>query len=103
MATQKSPIRKGERIEQGVTTEDKGVFIPVEKREPYDPENLHRSKAQFIEAQRVKKEKALKLEAYSKQLDAEKEQKMKELETEEAPAPEAPIEPKKKKGRPKKS
>jgi len=41
--------------------------IPV----PDDPENLHISKAQFVEKRRKLKEKEAKLKAYAQELDAQ--------------------------------
>jgi len=64
-------------IKKGVSTSDKGTYIPEDKREPYDPENLRLSKAQFVEKQRLRKEKAAKLEEVAKQID--KEQKTKKV------------------------
>lgn len=87
MAEFKSPRKKGEKIEQGVTTQDKGIYIPPEQREPTDPENLQRSKAQFVAHQKAKKEKTLELAKFSKEYD-EKKRKGKETP---APAPEAPV------------
>ena len=60
---------------KGVTTQDKGVYVPPENREPNDFQNLHRSKAQFIENQKLKAEKAQKMSEFSKQLDEQSKQK----------------------------
>jgi hypothetical protein len=60
-----------EQKEQGVMSNDSGKFIPVDKREPYSPENLHMSKKDFIEAQRKRKEKALRMKEIAAQYDLE--------------------------------
>ncbi|GAF81017.1 unnamed protein product [marine sediment metagenome] len=100
MATTKSPLRKGEKIEQGVTTKDKGTFIPPDQRKPTDPANLHRSKAEFIEVQKANKEKAAEMSKLSKEYDEKK--KKARL----APGPETADKPEKekdtKKSKPKK-
>jgi hypothetical protein len=67
---------------QGVTTEDKGTYIPPSERAPYDPENLRRSKKQFIEAQRIRKEKELKIKEYASKLDEELADKKAKIESE---------------------
>jgi hypothetical protein len=88
---------------QGVTTDDKGTFIPENMRAPYDPKNLHRSKADFVEAQKIRREKEQKIKAYAAELDNELKEKKAKLDTDVEPdkAPEG--EPAKKHpGRPKK-
>lgn len=95
MAVQKSPLKKGEKIEQGVMTSDKGVVIPLEQRESPDPENLYRTKAEFIAHQQAKKEKSLEVAKFSKEYD-EKKRREKKAPKEEAPIAEKP-KPKKKK------
>lgn len=47
---------------------DKGVYIPPELREPYAPENIRLSKAEFIEKQRIKRERQLKIKEYESKL-----------------------------------
>lgn len=69
---------------------DRGVV--VQNPLPDAPENIGLSKAAFVEKERARKEKELKIAAYSKQLDEE----AKDEGVEEA------VESKKSKGRPKK-
>lgn len=65
-------MAKEKPLERGVTTEtEKGTFIPPDERVPYAPENLHMSKAQFIEAQNKRRERTLKLKEYESQLKQE--------------------------------
>lgn len=49
---------------------DEGVVIPKEKRQPNAPEYLHMSKKDVVEAERKRLEKAAKVAAYEKSLDA---------------------------------
>jgi len=57
--------------EKGMTTEDKGVFIPMNERMPYSPQYLHMSKSQVIEAERLRKEKELRLKEVAAEIDRE--------------------------------
>lgn len=63
----------------GSTTKEKGTFIPVEKRLPYNRDLLFKSKAGFLEIERLRKEKELRLKEASEQFD--KEQKLKKEES----------------------
>jgi len=81
--------------EKGMTTEDKGVFIPMNERMPYSPQYLHMSKSQVIEAERLRKEKELRLKEVAAEID--REHGIKKESKVEAPK----VEPKKM-GRPKK-
>ena len=93
-------MAKEVKKEQGVTTTEKGVYIPKEKRMPYSPEYLHMSKAQFIEAEKKRRERELK----HKELDVELDKGTEISQVKVAPAPQTP-EPEKKRvtrGRPKK-
>ena len=49
----------------------KPVVVPPHLAVPYTPENQHRSKAEFIAARKIEKEKKIKLAEYAKTLDAE--------------------------------
>lgn len=71
---------------------DRGVVIDPSLADPYDPKNIKRTKAQFIEAQRIRKEKQAKVEEFARGLDSKP--------AVEAPKEEAPKVAKK--GRPKK-
>jgi hypothetical protein len=59
-------------VEKGLSSDDKGVFIPVSERRAPRPEYLHMSKADVIKDKAVKAEKAAKLKAYSDSLDKPK-------------------------------
>lgn len=59
---------------KGVTSQDKGVYVSPEHREPTDPQNLHRSKAQFIAHQEAKKRKAAAMAKLSKDYDERKDE-----------------------------
>ena len=81
------------------TRHDRGVVVPVHEAAPYDPENIHLSKAKFIAKQKERKEKALKIAEFAAGLENPQASK------EEAKQPEAKIEDKpvkKPAGRPKK-
>lgn len=54
--------------QKGRSSEEKGVYIPIKDREPYDSENIKLSKKEFVEKQRRKKEMALKVKEYSDKL-----------------------------------
>jgi hypothetical protein len=84
-----------EKQEKGMTSEDKGVFIPMNERMPYSPQYLHMSKSQVIEAEQRRKDKELRLKEVAAEIDREHEVKT-ETKT-EVPKIEA-----KPKGRPKK-
>ena len=58
-----------DKKDKGMTTKDKGKFIPVSERMPYNPDNLHMSKAEFIKSREIYKEKNIKLKEYESQLD----------------------------------
>ena len=74
---------------------DRGVVVPAHKAAPYDPENIHLTKTQFIAKQKTRKEKALKVAEFEASLDKK---------PEEPKAPEVKEEKKeiKTRGRPKK-
>jgi len=55
----------------GITTRDKGVFIPQEQRTPKQPQYLHMSKKDVVEAERKRKEKIAKLAQISADMDKE--------------------------------
>ena len=57
--------------EKGVMTDDKGTYIPVEKRLPYAPDNIHMSKAEFLESQKKRKEKELRIKEAAESFDRE--------------------------------
>jgi len=52
--------------------DDRGVFIPKEKRMPYIPEYKHMKKEDFIKAEAKRIENNMKAEAYRKELDSQK-------------------------------
>jgi predicted RNA-binding protein YlxR (DUF448 family) len=60
---------------------------------PYEPNNIHMSRDEYIKDQQEKAEKRAKLEAFKKDLDKEPQEEKVEVKSEEKPA---------KKGRPKK-
>ena len=78
------------------SSEEKGVYIPLAEREPYDKENIKLSKAQFVEKQRIKKERALKVKEYEEKLKRDAIGDKPEVKISEV------VEPKPKMGRPKK-
>jgi hypothetical protein len=83
------------KVEKGTRSDDRGVFIPLEKRMPTNKACLHMSKADFIKAESARKEILAKGQAFMESL-----QKDKAPEVEEKV--EAPVAEKKKAGRPKK-
>ena len=78
----------------GVTTKRKNVYIPPEKRAPYNPAYGKMSKAAVVEAEKKRKARELEISRVKADLEAR----------DSAPKAEAPKveEPKKKAGRPKK-
>lgn len=86
----KEKVRAVDKENKGTTRQDKGVFIPKDKRMPTTPEYLHMSKAQFVEAENKRKERELK----HLELDAELDKG--------TPTPAAQPETAKPRGRPKK-
>ena len=96
--------------DKGMTTEEKGTFIPIEKRVPYDRQNLFRSKAEFIAHQKALKEKELKKEELYRQYEADLKKKQEAIDKEPikpqdetSAEPAATAEKPKRKSRPKKS
>lgn len=65
---------------------DRGVVVPPHKQAPYDKENIHLSKAQFIAKEKERKEKALKVAEYAATLDKEPEEKIPEAKEEKEKA-----------------
>jgi hypothetical protein len=61
---------------------DRGVVVPPHKAVPYDPENIHLSKAQFIAKQKVAKEKAIKVAEFEASLDKKSEEEKIEVKEE---------------------
>jgi len=57
--------------QRGITSRDKGVFIPLSERVPTQPQYLHMSKSQVVEAERKRKEKNLRLAQISIDMDKE--------------------------------
>ncbi len=76
-----------------VKRSDKGVVVPAHKAAPYDPENIHLTKAQFIAKQKARKEKELKVAEFTASLENKVEVK-EEIK-------EKPVEVKEEKGKPK--
>lgn len=82
--------------EQGLKTTDKGTYVEAKDRVPYAPNNNRLSKKQFIEQERLRREKELKIKEFSAQLE-------KDISGQQAtPVPIESKEEKKPKGRPKK-
>jgi hypothetical protein len=57
----------------------RGVVVPLHKQVPYDLDNIHLSREQFIAKQKERKEKALKIAEFAAGLDGEKEEKPAEV------------------------
>ena len=80
-------------VGKGITSKDKGTFVPLEKRLTPRPEYGKMSKAEVVAAEKVRKENDLKAAQFRESLEKPRA----EAPTTQAPAPE-----KKKVGRPKK-
>ena len=80
-------VFKKDRKEQGVSTSDKGVFIPKENRAPYAPQNIGLTKAEFVEQEEKRREKALEMAKLSREYD----QKRKSQEEEKKIPEKAPV------------
>ena len=86
-------IEKGElkTARRNVDEPPKPKFV-----KPYEPENLHMSRDEYVKKQQEKAEARAKTEAYAKSLEG------KDMEVKAEDAPEEKVEEKKKTGRPKK-
>jgi hypothetical protein len=49
---------------KGNKSTDTGVYIPPDERVPHDPDNLHRSKAEFLAVQEQRREKDRRMREY---------------------------------------
>ena len=54
--------------DKGKNPKAEGVYIPKDKRAPYNPDNLHKSKAQFIADEKKRIEDDAKIAAFKKDL-----------------------------------
>jgi hypothetical protein len=95
----KQRLEKLEGKNKGLTSDDRGVYIPKNQRVPKDKANLHRSKAEFVEAQRSRCELNKQVEEYKRGLKSVAPTVVEEKPVEAQVAQE---EPKRKPGRPKK-
>ncbi len=81
--------------EKGMTTEDKGVFIPMNERMPYSPQYLHMSKSEVVAAEQKRKEKELRLKEVAAEIDRENEASIKMPKEETKKVSKSPGRPKK--------
>ncbi len=84
MAERKSPLSKKE-IEEGVTTEKKGVVVPIEQRMPTTPELKRMTKKQHVQWHKDIMEKRAAAQTWSEEYDKKKKEK---APVTEGPAPE---------------
>jgi len=89
-----------EKKEQGLSTKEKGVYIPPEHRAPHRPEYLNMSKADVVAAEKKRRADDAKVKKYKEELKADKPAV---AEKEEPKSESAIVEKAKKKGRPKKN